>query len=94
MMKLIIKGGEIVTHEQTYKADVLCVDGKIQDIGQHLETPTDAEIVDATGKLVMPGGIDPHTYCNCPLWGQSQQTTLPQEQPRHWQGAPPPLLIL
>ncbi|MDG3087764.1 dihydropyrimidinase [Vibrio hannami] len=68
-MNLLIKGGEVVTHEQTYTADVLCVDGKITQIGSDLDIPQDTEIVDASGKLVMPGGIDPHTHMQLPFMG-------------------------
>ncbi|MYM57865.1 dihydropyrimidinase [Vibrio sp. OCN044] len=68
-MNLLIKGGDIVTHEQTYSADILCVDGKISQIGQNLDIPEDTEIIDADGKLVMPGGIDPHTHMQLPFMG-------------------------
>ncbi|MCG7491105.1 dihydropyrimidinase [Vibrio sp. Of14-4] len=69
MMNLLIRGGNIVTHEQTYSADILCVDGKISQIGQNLDIPKDTETVDAHGKLVMPGGIDPHTHMQLPFMG-------------------------
>ncbi|MFY2509330.1 dihydropyrimidinase [Vibrio pectenicida] len=68
-MNLLIKGGDVVTHEQTYSADILCIDGKISQIGHDLDIPTDTEIVDAGGKLVMPGGIDPHTHMQLPFMG-------------------------
>ncbi|WP_413284294.1 dihydropyrimidinase [Vibrio sp. MA40-2] len=68
-MNLLIKGGDVVTHERTITADVYCVDGKIQAVGSNLSVSDDTEIVDASGKLVMPGGIDPHTHMQLPFMG-------------------------
>ncbi|CAH0529117.1 dihydropyrimidinase [Vibrio hippocampi] len=68
-MNLLIKGGDVVTHEQTYTADVLCIDGKISQIGTDLDYPENTEIIDASGKLLMPGGIDPHTHMQLPFMG-------------------------
>jgi len=68
-MSTLIRGGTIVTAEQTYRADVLCVDGKIAAIGKDLEAPTGCEIIDAGGQYVMPGGIDPHTHMQLPFMG-------------------------
>lgn len=68
-MSLLIRGGTVVTASQTYAADVLCSEGVIQAIGQNLEVPTGAEVVDAGGCLVMPGGIDPHTHMELPFMG-------------------------
>jgi dihydropyrimidinase len=67
-MKLVIKGGEIVTAEQTYRADVLCVDGLIAHIAPDI-APDGAQVVDAGGALVIPGGIDPHTHMEMPFMG-------------------------
>jgi dihydropyrimidinase len=68
-MSLIIRGGTVVTAERTFRADVLCVDGLVQAIGTNLDTPAGAEVVDAGGCLVMPGGIDPHTHMELPFMG-------------------------
>ncbi|MBL1430092.1 MAG: dihydropyrimidinase [Robiginitomaculum sp.] len=68
-MSTLIRGGTIVTAEQTYRADVLCVDGKIAAIGEGLEAPTGCETIDAGGQYVMPGGIDPHTHMQLPFMG-------------------------
>jgi dihydropyrimidinase len=68
-MAVFIKGGTLVTAEQTYRADVLCVDGKIQQIGPDIEAPSGTETVDAGGQYVMPGGIDPHTHMQLPFMG-------------------------
>lgn len=67
-MKKIIKNGTIVTASDTYKGDILIEDGKIAMIGQGL-TDNSAEIIDAEGKYVFPGGIDPHTHLDMPFGG-------------------------
>jgi len=60
-MALLIKSGTLITASETFTADVRVEGEKISAIGQDL--PADgAEIVPAEGKLVMPGGIDPHTH--------------------------------
>lgn len=67
---LLIKGGTIVTAERSMRGDVLCDDeGRIAATGPDLEQPTDCTLVDATGLLVMPGGIDPHTHMEMPFMG-------------------------
>lgn len=68
-MSLLIKGGTVVTAESSFRADVLCDEGLIVAIGEGLEAPSGAEIVDAGGCYVMPGGIDPHTHMELPFMG-------------------------
>ena len=68
-MSLLIKDGTVVTAEETYRADVYCAEGAIQAIGENLEAPTGAEVVDAGEALVIPGGIDPHTHMELPFMG-------------------------
>ena len=68
-MVVLIKNGTVVTSEQSWRADVLCADGKIQEIGTDIDAPKDADIVDAGGHYVMPGGIDPHTHMQLPFMG-------------------------
>jgi len=65
-MSTVIKNGTIVTHDLTYKADVLVEDGRIAEIGTGLKGD---EELDATGCYVMPGGIDPHTHLEMPFMG-------------------------
>ena len=60
-MKTLIKNGTLITASDTYQADILIEDEKIALIGQSLQIP-DAEPVDATDKLVLPGGVDAHTH--------------------------------
>ena len=67
-MSLLIKSGTIITASETYLADILVDGEKITSIGADLESKG-AEIIDAAGKLVMPGGVDPHTHFNLPMFG-------------------------
>jgi len=67
-MNLLVKGGTITTAERSYRGDILCVDGIIAQIGENL-VPSGAEVVDASGALVIPGGIDPHTHMELPFMG-------------------------
>lgn len=65
MTSVLIKGGRIVTAVDDYIADILVQDGKIEAIGRQLEV-ADADVHDATGLLVLPGGIDVHTHMEGP----------------------------
>ncbi|MDF2922242.1 MAG: phenylhydantoinase [Paenibacillaceae bacterium] len=67
-MKKIIKNGTIVTATDTYFGDILIEDGIIVMIGVDLDA-AGAEIVDASGCYVFPGGIDPHTHLDMPFGG-------------------------
>ena len=68
-MALLIRNGTVVNADQTLKADVLCEGGKIVAVGADLPVPADAEVIDAEGQYVMPGGIDPHTHMQFPFMG-------------------------
>ena len=68
-MSLLIRGGTVVTADQTYRADVATTEGRITAIGEDLEAPAGAEVIDAGGGYVMPGGIDPHTHMELPFMG-------------------------
>src|SRR5262245_15757469 len=68
-MSVLIRGGTVVTADQTFRGDVLCADGKIVGVGADLEAPARCELVDAGGQFVMPGGIDPHTHMQLPFMG-------------------------
>ena len=67
-MKTLIKSGTLVTASETYPADLLIQDGKIAEIGKDLIN-TEAVQIDASGKLVLPGGVDPHTHFDLPMFG-------------------------
>jgi dihydropyrimidinase len=68
-MSIVIRGGTVVTADQTYRADVYCADGVIKAIGDKLDVPQGTRTVDAGGQYVMPGGIDPHTHMELPFMG-------------------------
>jgi dihydropyrimidinase len=67
-MDLIIKNGTIVTAAESYKADVAVKDGKIAMISKGVELEGDM-VVDAAGKLVLPGAIDAHVHLELPVSG-------------------------
>ncbi|MCI1711599.1 MAG: dihydropyrimidinase [Chiayiivirga sp.] len=65
----LIRGGTVVDAEHSYRADVLIVGEAIAAIGLGLEAPAGAQVIDAGGQLLMPGGIDPHTHMQLPFMG-------------------------
>ncbi|HSK87185.1 MAG TPA: dihydropyrimidinase [Anaerolineales bacterium] len=67
-MTTLIKNGTLITATDTFDADILIEDEKISLIGKDLRHPN-AEVLDAAGKLVMPGGIDPHVHLDLPMFG-------------------------
>ena len=67
-MKTLIRNGRVVTAVDDYRADVLIEDEKVSVIGAKLDMEAD-RVIDATGKLVIPGGIDPHTHMELPFGG-------------------------
>ncbi|XP_061402678.1 dihydropyrimidinase-like [Musca vetustissima] len=62
--RVYIKNGQIVNHDKTFKADVYIEDGTIKFVGPPSEivVPGGVRIIDASGRLILPGGIDPHTH--------------------------------
>jgi dihydropyrimidinase len=66
-MALLIRNGEIVTVGARVHGDIYVENETITRIGKKLEAPPDAEIIDATGKLVFPGFIDPHVHIYLPF---------------------------
>lgn len=74
-MPLLIKNGEIVTASERYHADIYCEDETITRIGPDLEAGPDAEVIDAAGKYVFPGFIDPHTHIYLPFMGTFSKDT-------------------
>src|SRR5687768_17916066 len=67
-MRTMIKNGRIVTAVDDYRADILIENQRVSVIGKDLEMEADHQI-DATGRLVIPGGIDPHTHMELPFGG-------------------------
>src|SRR4051812_33550029 len=74
-MPLLIKNGEIVTAAERYKADIWCEGETITSIGPNLPAPPGAEVIDAAGKLVFPGFIDPHVHIYLPFMGTYAKDT-------------------
>jgi dihydropyrimidinase len=67
-MSLLIKGGRIVTAADDYVADVFVDDERISLIGEDLDVSAD-RVIDAVGKYVLPGCVDPHTHLDMPFGG-------------------------
>jgi len=66
-MPLLIKNGEIVTADSRYKGDIFVEEETITRIGDNLETSPGTEVIDAAGKYVFPGFIDPHVHIYLPF---------------------------
>jgi dihydropyrimidinase len=67
-MRTLIRNGRVVTAVDDYRADVLIEGETVSTIGARLEMEAD-RVIDAAGKLVIPGGIDPHTHMELPFGG-------------------------
>ena len=74
-MALLIKGGEIVTASERYVADILCDGETITRVGRDLPAAPGTETIDATGKYVFPGFIDPHVHIYLPCMGTFAKDT-------------------
>ncbi|CAL79813.1 D-hydantoinase (Dihydropyrimidinase) (DHPase) [Bradyrhizobium sp. ORS 278] len=68
-MSLFIRGGTVVNHDHSRRADVLIQSGTIVAVGTAIEPPLSAEVIDADGCYVLPGGIDPHTHLELGFMG-------------------------
>lgn len=66
-MPLLIQNGEIVTADSRFHADIYAEDETITRIGHNLEVPPGTTVLDAGGKLVFPGFIDPHVHIYLPF---------------------------
>ena len=74
-MSVLFKGGTIVNSTGRYTADVFADGDQITAIGANLDNPAD-EVVDAKGKYILPGAIDPHTHISMPFMGTSAHDFL------------------
>lgn len=68
-MSLLIRNGDIVTSTARFTADILCENGVITAIDLNLPVPPGAEVIDACGKFVFPGFVDPHVHIYLPFMG-------------------------
>src|SRR5579885_3053043 len=67
-MSVLIRGGLVVTASDSTVADVFVQDERISLIGENLDVHAD-KVIDATGKYVLPGCVDPHTHLDMPFGG-------------------------
>src|SRR5947209_1989442 len=75
VMALLIKNGQVVTAADRYVADIFCQDQTITRIERDLPATPGTEVIDATGKLVFPGFIDPHVHIYLPFMGTFAKDT-------------------
>lgn len=71
-MPLLIQNGRIITADADYHADIYCADERVTRIERtidHADLPADTEVIDARGRLVFPGFIDPHVHVHLPFMG-------------------------
>ena len=69
LMDLLFKGGTVVTASSKFKADVAVKGEKIVAVGANLKPEAKTEVIDAKGKLILPGAIDGHTHLAMPFGG-------------------------
>ena len=78
-MSVLIKGGRVITAADDYVADVFIEDERITLIGESLDMQAD-KVIDASGKYLLPGLVDPHTHLEMPWRGE---TTVDDFQSGH-----------
>jgi dihydropyrimidinase len=74
-MRTVIRNGRIVTAVDDYNADILIDGEQIAMIAKKIDVEAD-RVIDAKGRLVIPGGIDPHTHMELPFGGTSASDTF------------------
>ena len=74
-MSLLIKNGEIITADSRYVADIWCEGETITKIDKNIAAPAGATVIDARGKYVFPGFIDPHVHIYLPFMGTFSKDT-------------------
>lgn len=68
MSSILITNGTLITDTSSFMANLLLQEGRIAEIAPGLEVK-DAQIIDATGKLILPGGVDSHVHLDLPMFG-------------------------
>ncbi len=74
-MTILIRGGSIVSESATSEGDVLCDGERVAQVGKSLSAPKGARVIDARGKFVFPGFIDPHVHIHLPFMGTLAKDT-------------------
>lgn len=74
-MALIVRNGRVITATDDFVADVYVEGETISTIGRNLSVPPETEVIDATGKYVFPGFIDPHVHIYLPFMGTFSKDT-------------------
>ena len=70
-MSILIKGGRVLTAADDYVGDVYVEGERISLIGESLDVAAD-KVIDAAGKYVLPGAVDPHTHLEMPFGGKDK----------------------
>jgi len=68
-MALIIHGGTLITSAETFQADIRVEREKIVEIGTNLKAEPNTEVINAKGKMILPGGVDAHVHLDLPMFG-------------------------
>jgi dihydropyrimidinase len=68
-MAILIKSGKIITASESFYADILIEGEKISTVAENIPEQEGMQVIDAKGKLIMPGGVDVHTHFDLPMAG-------------------------